>query len=257
MSAGPDVVHVISLVAAFATGIAGTAHCFGMCGGMAAAVGGKARRDVAGAPNQAARAFVQVVLYHLGRLGGYALLGAAAGAAGSVLLGAFDLLRLATVLRLATGVLIIAMGVRLLAGLGGIGVLEKAGARFWRHLAPAARRLAASNGVAAALGAGLIWGWLPCGLVYSMLALAAATATPSMGAATLLAFGAGTLPAMVASGLLASQLSRVLKSPRARPIAGIALVACGVWTVLAAHGHAHIATAEPSQASFTHVHSPP
>ena len=74
-----------------------------------------------------------------------------------------------------------------------------------RHLAPAARRLAAGNGVAAALGAGLIWGWLPCGLVYSMLALAAAIATPVMGGATLLAFGFGTLPAMLTSGLMAAQ----------------------------------------------------
>ncbi|MEQ1581145.1 MAG: sulfite exporter TauE/SafE family protein [Steroidobacteraceae bacterium] len=257
MTSAPDALHVISLTAAFATGLAGSGHCFGMCGGMAAAYGGKARRDVEGSPNQPARAFVQVALYHVGRLGGYALLGAIAGAAGSLLLGAFDLLRLATILRILTGALIVVMGVRLLAGLAGLGFLEKGGARLWRHLAPVARRLAAGNGTAAALGAGLIWGWLPCGLVYSMLALAAATATPVVGSATLLAFGLGTLPAMLTSGLMASQLSRILKSPRARPLAGVALVICGVWTVIAAQGHSHAVAGEHSQTGAIHVHSTP
>lgn len=257
MSSAPDALHVISLAAAFATGVAGSGHCFGMCGGMAAAYGGKARRDVEGTANPAARAFVQVVLHHGGRLGGYALLGALAGGAGGLLLGALDLLRLATILRLLTGALIIVMGLRLLVGLGGFGFLEKGGARLWRRLAPLARRLAAGNGVATALGAGLIWGWLPCGLVYSMLALAAATATPVMGGATLLAFGLGTLPAMLTSSLMASQLSRLLKSARARPVAGVALVICGVWTVLAAQGHSHGTAGEDSRAATPHVHSSP
>lgn len=257
MSSAPDALHVISLAAAFATGVAGSGHCFGMCGGMAAAYGGKARRDAEDKANPAARAFAQVALYHVGRLGGYALLGSLAGGAGSLLLGAFDLLRLATILRLLTGALIIVMGLRLLAGLGGLGFLEKGGARLWRLVAPLARRLAAGNGVATALGAGLIWGWLPCGLVYSMLALAAATATPVMGGATLLAFGLGTLPAMLTSSLMASQLSRLLKSPRARPVAGVALVICGVWTVLAAQGHSHGTAGEQSQVATPHVHSSP
>lgn len=256
MTAVPDALHVISLAAAFATGIAGSGHCLGMCGGMAAAYGGKARHDVEGAPNAAARAFAQVVLYHVGRLGGYALLGAIAGAAGNLLLGAFDLMHVAMILRVLTGVLIAAMGLRLLSGLGGFAVLEKGGARLWRHLAPTARRLAAGNGVGAALGAGLLWGWLPCGLVYSMLALAAATATPISGGATLLAFGAGTLPAMLTSGLMGSQLARLLKSARARPIAGVALVICGVWTVLAAQSHSHSGVVGHSQAGAAHVHSP-
>jgi uncharacterized protein len=256
MNSAPDVLHVISFAAAFATGVAGSGHCFGMCGGMAAAYGGKARRDVDGAPNPAARAFVQVSLYQVGRLGGYALLGAAAGTAGGLLLGAFDLLRIATILRLLTGVLIVVMGLRLLVGFGGIGFLEQGGALLWRRLAPTARKLAAGHGVMAALGAGLVWGWLPCGLVYSMLALAAATATPVMGGATLLAFGLGTLPAMLTSGLLASQFSRLLKSPRVRPVAGIALVICGLWTVLAAQGHSHSAAGGHVHAEAAHVHSP-
>jgi sulfite exporter TauE/SafE len=149
------------------------------------------------------------------------------------------------------------MGLRLLAGLGGVGFLEKGGARLWRHLGPAARKLAAGKSAAAALGAGLIWGWLPCGLVYSMLALAAASATPLKGGATLLAFGLGTLPAMLTSGLMASQLSRILKSPRARPVAGVALVICGVWTVLAAQGHSHPVAGDASRAATSHVHSAP
>ncbi|MEY4933341.1 MAG: hypothetical protein RLZZ403_1661 [Pseudomonadota bacterium] len=257
MNAAPETLHVISLAAAFATGIAGSGHCFGMCGGMAAAYGGKARRDVEGARSPAARAFMQVALYHVGRLGGYALLGAVAGGAGSLLLGAPDLLRIATLLRVLTGAVIVAMGLRLLVGIGGLGFLERGGARLWRYLAPTARRLAAGNGAAAALGAGLLWGWLPCGLVYSMLALAAAQATPVSGGATLLAFGVGTLPAMLTSGLMASQLSRLLKNPRARPVAGLALVACGVWTALASQGHSHSALTPHAQAGSAHVHSSP
>jgi sulfite exporter TauE/SafE len=256
MSTMPETVHVLSLAAAFATGIAGSGHCVGMCGGMAAAYGGKARRDAGASTNPAARAFRQVALHHAGRLGGYAVLGAVAGAAGHLLLGAFDLLRLAAVLRLATGCLIVVMGLRLLVGLRGFGFLERAGARVWRLLAPAARRFAAGTGAWSALATGLLWGWLPCGLVYSMLALAAATTSPGAGSATLLAFGLGTLPAMMTSGLLASQLSRMFGGARARPFAGLALVACGAWTVMAAHGHSSMDAGPHPATTSPHVHSP-
>jgi len=254
MSTVPEAVHVLSLAAAFATGIAGSGHCFGMCGGMAAAYGGKARRDAQATTNPAAQAFLRVTLHHAGRLGGYGVLGAFAGAAGGLLLGAFDLMRLATILRWVTGALIVVMGLRLLAGQRGFGLLEQGGARIWSVLAPSARQLAAGNGALSALGAGLLWGWLPCGLVYSMLALAAATATPVAGAATLLAFGIGTLPAMMTSGLLASQFSRLLVGARARPIAGLALIACGVWTALAVQGHSHGDAPHPAPSVSGHVH---
>jgi uncharacterized protein len=255
MSTPADLMPVITLAAAFATGVAGSGHCFGMCGGLAAAYGSKARRDVdPRSAHPAARALSQVALHHAGRLGGYALLGGLAGAMGALFFGAFDLLRVAGVLRVATGVLIVAMGLRVLMGHRGRGFLEKGGARIWRHLAPIAQKLSAGKGMGAALGAGLVWGWLPCGLVYSMLVLAAATGSAATGAGTLLAFGAGTAPAMLTSGLLASQVSRLLSRQQVRPVAAVLLIACGVWTMLAAQTHSHADSTAHAPATTSHVH---
>ncbi len=256
MSTAPDLLPVISLAAAFATGVAGSGHCLGMCGGLAAAYGSKARRDVdPSSRHPAARVFLQVVLHHVGRLAGYALLGAVAGTAGGLLFGGLDLMRIAGVLRLLSGILIVVMGLRLLVGLRGLGLLEKGGARIWRSIAPIAHRFSRGTGVASALGAGVFWGWLPCGLVYSMLVLAATTGGAATGAGTMLAFGAGTLPAMITSGLLASQVTRLLHHRNMRAVAALLLIACGVWTLLAAgtHGPSHAGAHVPALA--THMHS--
>ena len=131
----------------------------------------------------------------------------------------------------------LAVGVRLLDP------LEAAGAGLWRRVLPANGRIAQRQGLSGAIGLGLAWGWLPCGLTYSMLLLAATTANAADGALVMAAFGVGTLPAMVSATVAFERAARLLANRATlRNVAGALLLAFGAWTAgsalyhLLAHG---------------------
>jgi uncharacterized protein len=218
---------VISLGAAFVAGVAGSTHCFAMCGGMAGALGLRARATAAGP----AAAFVNASTFQAGRIGGYASVGALFGLAGAALQSMFDLLRIGAALRIASGVLLILIALRILVRWNALTVLERLGARFWSNVQPLAQRAARGEGRVRALMLGVLWGWLPCGLVYSMLAFAAASGDAGSGAAIMAAFGAGTLPSMLTASLLAAQIQQILAQRWPRVMSGVLLLLFGVWMI--------------------------
>jgi len=132
-------------------------------------------------------------------------------------------------IRLASGALIIFVGLQLAFGWRILAPLENAGARLWKRIAPAAKGLVPVNSIPQAFGLGLIWGWLPCGLVYSVLLLAATTAEPAGGGLVMIAFGLGTMPAMVATGVSASKLAQFMSGKRMG--AGLLIVLLGLATI--------------------------
>ena len=209
------------LSAAFVTGLLGSAHCFGMCGG----ISGLFAVNVSVLDLK--RQLPKAIAYNAGRVVTYAVLGAAVAMLGK---GAVDSIpRLAAPVRLASGLLIILVGLQVAFGWRILSVVENAGARLWRRVAPAAKALVPVQTLPQATGLGLIWGLLPCGLVYSVLLLAATTAEPSGGALVMLAFGLGTMPAMVATGISASKLAQFMS--RNRLGAGLLIVLLGIATV--------------------------
>jgi len=218
-----------SLAAAFVAGLAGSAHCFGMCGGIAAALGLRARSGTAG--NQVLPAVARAMLYHMGRLLSYAIAGSLAGLLGDLIWRALDLAQAGRLLRMVAGVLLMTLAIGLIVGRRSTGGIERLGGLLWSRLAPAAERLARGGGVTEAFLLGGVWGWLPCGLVYSMLLLAAASAEVTTGAMIMLAFGVGTLPSMLGSSLLASQLAGLMQRAPARMFAGLLLLVFGLWTL--------------------------
>jgi sulfite exporter TauE/SafE len=223
---------------AFIAGLSGSAHCFGMCGGMAGALGMHAR-SVA---RTGATVFGTSALYQVGRIGGYATLGALFGALGMALSMALNLNRIADVMRMLSGALLILLGLRVLLRVNALAPLENWGARLWRHLQPLAGHAAQGNAFARPLLLGLMWGWLPCGLVYSMLMVSATSANAAGGAAVMVAFGIGTLPAMLTSTLAAARLQAVLKRRATQLASGILLVLFGTWMFVSAllmAGHVH------------------
>jgi sulfite exporter TauE/SafE len=232
----------VGLSAAFVAGVAGSTHCFAMCGGMSAALGMRSRATAV----DARAAFVNASAYQLGRIGGYAIAGALFGFAGATLQSMFDLMRIGAALRIASGILLILIALRLLIRWNALGGVERLGARFWSKLQPLAQRAARSEGRGRSLMIGLLWGWLPCGLVYSMLMLAAASGHAGQGASIMATFGLGTLPSMLTSSLLASQLQRMLAQRWARIMSGLLLIVFGVWMMVLpilhtghAAGHVH------------------
>lgn len=228
--------HAISVAAAFIAGLAGSVHCFAMCGGMAGALGMRARQL---APHAA---FLQTTLYQFGRIGGYVLAGVLIGTAGMAILHVLPFAQLALILRVLSGVFIALVGVRLLLQWNPLQWLERGGAHFWLRVKPLAQRAAQTPSTFRALALGFAWGWLPCGLVYSMLMFAGMSSSPTTGAGIMLAFGLGTLPSMLTSSLLAARLQQLMNRRWPKLLSGVVLIGFGAWMALAAfemQGHAH------------------
>ncbi len=191
------------LGAMLAAGLASGVHCVGMCGGIVAAF--DARKAIPVVP--AGRNWPRRLAFNAGRMATYSVAGAVAGAIGSAAYAA-GALPAQGVLQVAASAVLVAIGLHL-AGAGRLlAPLEALGAPLWRRLQPAAARLMQAPGPAGSFGAGLVWGWLPCAMVYAALAAAALSGGPAQGALSMAAFGLGTLPFLLAAGWLARRLRR-------------------------------------------------
>ncbi|HXQ31165.1 MAG TPA: sulfite exporter TauE/SafE family protein [Steroidobacteraceae bacterium] len=219
----------LTIGAALAAGFAGSAHCAVMCGGIASAAGASfgagARRPLGAA-----------LAFNGARLACYAAVGAALAATLGSLASAAPIPQLALGARLLAALLLAGLAVRLVTGRDLLGA-ERLGYLAWSRLRPAFGHAARLPPLLRPAALGALWGFMPCGLVYSVLLVAAATGRPLTGALTMLAFGAGTLPAMVGLTLGASTLGGVLGRPAARCTAGILILAAAAWTVAGAVIH--------------------
>jgi sulfite exporter TauE/SafE len=223
----PALLGGITLAAAYIAGIASSLHCLVMCGGVSGALGMRARALGA----SASRSLLHGIGYQIGRIFSYVIAGALCGAFGQALASMINVVQVGSLLHVLAGVLLITLATRFLFGWRLLDRLERAGAVVWRQLAPLARRNN-GNGVANSLLLGALWGWMPCGLVYSMLLFAALAGTAIQGAAVMALFGLGTLPAMLGSTLLASQLQRFTRRPGFSKFSGALLLLFGVATVV-------------------------
>jgi len=216
----------LSLVAAFLAGLLGGVHCVGMCGGIVAAMslqpGGEAR-----AGGRRAAAFH--LAYNGGRIASYTLAGSLAGLLGSAAFLSEHLLPVQYGLYALAQVVLILLGLYL-AGLNqSVLVLERMGGLLWRRLQPLLACLLPIRGLGQALVAGGLWGWLPCGLVYSVLVSALAAGDAARGGLLMLAFGLGTLPNLLLMGWAGESLRRFTRNPWARRVAGLLVAGIGVW----------------------------
>ena len=162
------------------------------------------------------------LVYHAGRIGTYALLGAAFGSAGAAALDAAALLLLQRALYVGSNGLLLLLAATVAFGRPAVPWLERAGAKAFALLLPRLRPLLAGSGSAARLALGFVWGLVPCALVYSVLPIAMFAGGAWQGAAIMLAFGVGTLPNVVAAGMLMDRAKAVRGRVVARyAVAGI------------------------------------
>lgn len=213
-----------ALATAFLAGLVGSAHCLGMCGGISGLFA--LHSSVRGLHRQLPMALV----YNAGRLASYALLGFAVAAAGSRFAALTP--ALGKPVRLVAGAVIILIGLQIAFNFRALGFLERMGAAAWSRVSPLAGRLLPVNSLPRALGLGLLWGLVPCGLVYSMLLVAATSGHAVDGALVMLAFGIGTTPAMLLTGLGAARLAQLMQDRRTRLGAGLLIVMLGILTLL-------------------------
>ncbi len=197
-------------------------HCLGMCGGIMGVLSASLPAEVRRGP---ARLTLYILAYNGGRLGAYAAAGALLGLFGGQLHAALSPSGGYFVIQLLAAVLMIGIGLYLAGWFPRFAHIERIGLPLWRLLEPIGRRLLPPKNPLQALLYGAIWGWLPCGLVYSALLLSlAAPGGATGGALFMVAFGLGTLPAVLGVGMLSGQLA-LTRRPWARRIAGLALIA--------------------------------
>lgn len=210
----------LSIFSVFLVGLLGGTHCVGMCGGIVGALSLQL-------PNQAPQWRFHLA-YSTGRIASYVLVGAIAGAAGAGSLLLSNILPVKQALYLVANLLLVALGLYL-AGLSSLVLrIEGAGNAVWKRLQPYSRKLLPITGVSQALALGALWGWVPCGLVYSMLITAMASGSALKGGAVMLAFGLGTLPNLLAMGYFARQLKDVMRHRSVRLAAGLLVGGFGV-----------------------------
>ena len=209
------------LAAALITGVLSSAHCFGICGGISGLFAVNA--SVTSLRAQLPKA----IMYNLGRVLSYAMLGSLVALLGKTTVELIP--TMAAPVRLASGILIILVGLQLAFDWRILAPLEKTGAKLWKRIAPAAKGLVPVETLTQALGLGIVWGWLPCGLVYSVLLLAATTTDMLAGALVMAAFGLGTMPAMLATGMSASKLAQFMSGKRLG--AGLLIIVLGLATI--------------------------
>ena len=220
-----------SFLAAFLIGLSGGAHCFGMCGGIVGAL-------TLGLPATLDRPLLGrlpfLLAYNLGRLLSYVVAGMLAGGVGAWATHLMSVHQAQLTLQILAGLFMILLGLYLAGWWMGLARVEQVGGRLWRRIEPLGRRLLPVRTPAQALGIGLVWGWLPCGLVYSALVWAMGAGGALNGGLLMLCFGLGTLPALLAMGAFAATLAGFIRQPWVRQVAGALVIGFGIYEIVLA-----------------------
>lgn len=220
---------ISTLLTAFMAGLLGSAHCFGMCGGIAAAIG-TGSIEQGDTRWQAVR---KALVFNGGRIFTYAILGAIVGTLVGSVGQIVGLKQWSFVLRLLTALMIFLIGLQYLTNKSYLGWLERGGGKVWQKISQLMRRNSVAksprNAIWSALRTGMLWGWLPCGLVYTILLTAAASGSTLSGAMIMFAFGVGTLPALTSLTVAGPLISQLRSSLQARRIIGLAMMIFALW----------------------------
>ncbi|MGE5154106.1 MAG: sulfite exporter TauE/SafE family protein [Bdellovibrio bacteriovorus] len=213
---------------AFVIGLLSALHCIGMCGGILGALSFSLPADIRAQPR---RLLGFLFAINLGRIASYAAAGALFGWLGGALLAGEARVWLYDVLRVLAALVMVGIGLYIGGWFPRFAAVERLGEPLWRLLEPIGRRLLPVHTPVQAILYGAVWGWLPCGLVYSMLIGSPAQAGAAGGALYMALFGAGTLPVLLTGGLLAGRLYRLGQDRRFQAVAGLLVIVLGLSTL--------------------------
>lgn len=237
------------LISVFLMGLLGGVHCLGMCGGVVAMLTAGLDPQVRSDPKKVALFHLN---YNIGRILSYILMGAIFGLVGALLTQSLQMNVLDKSLRIFSGVLMIMVGLYIGNWSSGIQVLEKIGAKLWVRLQPITQRFLPIKSLKSAFFTGLLWGGIPCGLVYGALGFAIISGSAEQGGMIMLAFGLGTLPSLLLMASVSTQLNTLVQKPVVRKVSGVLIIALGVvalWmpinSMLNAKPHGHMNTHQP------------
>lgn len=225
-----------TLLFAFTVGFFSTLHCLGMCGGIIGALSFSLPPQVR---QNRWRILPYLLAYNAGRILSYAAAGALIGYLGMTVFTNVSPIYGHTMLQWIAALFMIAIGSYLAGWFPRFALLENLGKPLWQTLEPLGQRLLPVKSPAHALVFGLIWGWLPCGLVYAAIVYAAASGGAVDGALFMAFFGLGTLPTVLSAGILAHWVARLSQMPQVKRGAGIFIILLAVLTLAASASMDH------------------
>jgi len=211
----------VTLFTLFLLGFFGGTHCIAMCGGLSTAFALQL-------PPHIKRPWL-IILLNLGRLTSYTLIGTLMGALSQLGSTLAHTHALQLILAALANLLLLFTGLYLANILAWAAKIEHIGRPVWQRLNPLLNKLLPIQSLPACFGVGMLWGWLPCGMVYSASLYALGSGKAADGALMMLAFGLGTLPNLLAMGLFANQLKSLLQHPRFRLAAGLSVSLWAAW----------------------------
>ncbi len=218
----------LGYLSAFVVGLLGGAHCAGMCGGIVGALAFGLPEKIR---NNLTSTLIYQVGYNFGRITSYVIAGGIMGGLGMLLAEVIPIYPVQQGLLLLAAVFMILLGLYLGGWWMGLARIESLGGALWSKIEPFARRLLPVRTPAQSWILGLVWGWIPCGLVYSMLVWTVSAGSVAKGAGLMLAFGLGTLPNLFAMGMVAGSLARWSKDVRVRRVAGLLVIGFGLYAL--------------------------
>ena len=208
-------------LALFLVGLLGGTHCVGMCGGIVGAL-------AMGLPAR----WSMHLAYNAGRIISYTLAGALVGTLGAATLGFDAAISARVLLYVVANLMLVALGLYLLGVTRALAFTERVGQSLWRRLQPLTKRFLPARTVGQAFPLGMLWGWLPCGLVYSALATALSSGSPERGAALMFAFGLGTLPNLLLAGIVLARVNEFVRRPLVRVLSGVLVMGFGLYGLI-------------------------
>ena len=213
------------LLAALTLGLFSSVHCLGMCGGIIGALTMSLAPEVRSRRDRVAG---YVAMYNLGRVMSYGLIGLAAGLVGQGLSGSLQPAHGVSLLRILATVLVIGAGLYLAGWFPRFAAIERLGTPLWNRLEPMGRQLLPVRSLGQAFLFGTVWGWLPCGMVYSAVLLAVGQGRILEGGLFMVVFGLGTIPSVAGAGAAAGLAARLRRIPNVNRVMGLILIVLGV-----------------------------
>ena len=217
-----DYTFSTSYLVALLMGLFSALHCLGMCGSIIGSLTLSLKREI----REQKRLLMPFVFsYNLGRISSYSFGGLLVGVAEHMLSIPLGEGHGHRILQILSALVMAGAGLHIGGWFPRFAYIERIGAKVWRRIEPYGRRLIPVETLSQAFVFGMIWGWLPCGLVYAALTLAATTGDVFRSTFTMFAFGVGTMPAVMGVGIMTSWMVRLSNMKKFRQATGITLIA--------------------------------
>lgn len=211
----------LDFLSAFVIGLLGGGHCIAMCGGITTMLTSALPQQINKTPF--------ILSYNVGRIFSYSLIGAIAGLTGSLAIKhlGFPIVTL----KIIAGIFLILLGLYIGQWLLWISKVEVIGKHLWQHLSPLSKKIIPIKSVKKSFLLGTLWGWLPCGLVYSTLTWSLASGSAIKGGLIMMFFGLGTLPALLTVSFGFTFIKLLMQNNYFRKTMALLLISYGILTL--------------------------